>query len=167
MNMLRGDHNAITRSPDVLTTILTLSDQVEFAEIEMGKHEHEGDHARAALAAITVLMSRGMELSALLAVPDSQGVHYKQTAEQVSLFLQGLPGRLGEDQPIKPVLDELTLLDATCRELAATSLQEEMVAATHPRLICRRNAASRGKGSFYTSWMNCWTNCVSRWSSLK
>ncbi|MGV4875939.1 FUSC family protein [Acetobacter indonesiensis] len=132
VNMLRGDRQAVTHSPDVFGTILTLSDQVEFAEIEMGKHQHEGDHARAALAAMTVLMSRGMELSALLAVPNSQGTHYQDVSVQIGTFLKNLPDRLGNDQPIQPVLNDLTLLDSTCRELAATSLEDEMVAATHP-----------------------------------
>ncbi|MGO2958053.1 MAG: FUSC family protein [Acetobacter sp.] len=130
--LLRGERQAVAHSTDIFGTILTLSDQVEFAEIEMGRHQHEGDHARAALAAMTVLMSRGLELAALLAVPNSQGGHYRQTAEQVSNFLQTLPQRLKGQLPIQPVLAELSLQRATCRELAATCLQEEMVAATRP-----------------------------------
>ncbi|MCP1244782.1 FUSC family protein [Acetobacter cerevisiae] len=129
--LLQGDRRSVSTSPEVFSTILTLSDQVEFAEIEMGKHKHEGDHARAALAAMTVLMSRGLDLAALLQVPDSEGTHYQQTAAEVSHFLQTLPGRVDQDQPVAPVLRELDELCATCRQLAAACLDEEMVAATH------------------------------------
>ncbi|MCP1221829.1 FUSC family protein [Acetobacter orientalis] len=132
VRLLGGDRQAIAHSTDVFGTILTLSDQVEFAEIEMGRHQHEGDHARAALAAMTLLMSRGLELGALLAVPNSQGSRYQATAAQATTFLQTLPTRLAGEQPIQPVLADLALLRATCRELASTCLEEEMVAATHP-----------------------------------
>ncbi len=128
--LLQGDRRSVSTSPEVFSTILTLSDQVEFAEIEMGKHRHEGDHARAALAAMTVLMSRGLDLAALLRMPDSDGGHYQRTAADVSHFLQTLPGRLDQGESIAPVLQDLDELCATCRQLAATCLDEEMVAAT-------------------------------------
>ncbi|BAH98240.1 FUSC family protein [Acetobacter pasteurianus] len=132
LRLLQGDRRAVANSPGVFSTLIVLSDQVEFAEIEMGKHQHEGDHARAALAAITVLLSRGLDLGALLEVPHSQGVEYQDTARQVSSFLQALPDRLDNDQPIEPVLRDLTSLRATCRQLAASCLEKEMEAATHP-----------------------------------
>ncbi|MFT9387923.1 FUSC family protein [Acetobacter sp.] len=131
--LVAGERRAILSSPEVFSTIASLSDQVEFAEIEMGKHQHEGDHARAALAAITVLMSRGLDLGALVDVPLSLGADYLRVAAGVQDFLQGLPGRLGqEDQSLAPVMAELTTLRATCRQLAATCLEQEMIAATHP-----------------------------------
>lgn len=130
--LLQGEQRSVSTSPEVFSTILALSDQVEFAEIEMGKHKHEGDHARAALAAMTVLMSRGLDLAALLQVPDSTGGHYRETASGISHFLQTLPARLEGGQPTAPVMRDLDALCATCRQQAATCLEEEMVAATHP-----------------------------------
>ncbi|KXV10538.1 FUSC family protein [Acetobacter malorum] len=144
--LLQGDRSSVSTSPEVFSTILTLSDQVEFAEIEMGKHKHEGDHARAALAAMTVLMSRGLDLAALLQVPDSEGGHYQQTAAEVSRFLQTLPGRVDQDQPVAPVLRDLDALCATCRQLAASCLDEEMVAATHTPVDLREERVISRQG---------------------
>lgn len=46
--------------------ILSINDQIEFSEAEMGPHGHEGDHARAALAAVSVLLSRGLGMTVRL-----------------------------------------------------------------------------------------------------
>lgn len=134
----------MANSPSVFTTIVGLSDQVEFAEVEMGEHQHEGDHARAALAAIAVLMSRGLDLGALLSMPESQGQEYQQVAGDVAQFLQTIPQRLSDDQPVAPVLRDLVALRATCTQLAATCLEQEMIAATHPPVdVAQESSLSR------------------------
>ncbi|MGE4521384.1 MAG: FUSC family protein [Acetobacter sp.] len=131
-SLLAGDRRAVLSSPGVFSTIATMSDQVEFAEIEMGARQHEGDHARAALAAITVLMSRGLELGTLINVPHSDGPDYQQLAARTASFLNDLPARLEGEQPISPVLADLAHLRADSRQLATACLEREMVAATHP-----------------------------------
>ncbi|GBQ45837.1 FUSC family protein [Acetobacter ghanensis] len=144
VRLLGGDRRAVANSPSVFTTIVGLSDQVEFAEVEMGEHQHEGDHARAALAAIAVLMSRGLDLGALLSMPESQGQEYQQVAGDVAQFLQTIPQRLSDDQPVAPVLRDLVALRATCTQLAATCLEQEMIAATHPPVdVAQESSLSR------------------------
>lgn len=58
-SLLAGDEEALIRSRAMFGPILSINDQIEFSEAEMGPHGHEGDHARAALAAVSVLLSRG------------------------------------------------------------------------------------------------------------
>lgn len=144
--LLSGDREAIASSPTVFSTIVALSDQVEFAEIEMGRRQHEGDHARAALAAITVLMSRGLDLGALVDVPQSHGPEYENIAGQVKAFLQTLPARLEGDSTVAPVLADLTSLRATCRQFAATCLEQEMVLATSPPVDLTQEAIISRQG---------------------
>lgn len=155
ISTIKGDRQAVVSSSDVFGTILTLSDQIEFAEIEMGKHHHEGDHARAALAAMTVLLSRGMELLALQGTVAEKGSDFQQIIEQTERFLQVLPDRLQADMSAVPVLAELVQLQGLCRSMAALCLEAEMTAAVRPLLICSVKGLSPGRGSFYTSLMRC------------
>ncbi|MBB2167114.1 FUSC family protein [Gluconacetobacter aggeris] len=126
-DLLGGDGQALTRARGVFSTITTLSDQIEFAEVELGRHHgHEGDHARAALARVAVLLSRGLDLSALLHMPGHvQGDVFSTTAASVRTFLLALPARL-QAGDVQPSLLQLAGLRATCRQAIADSLGEEM-----------------------------------------
>ncbi|GBQ32368.1 FUSC family protein [Gluconacetobacter azotocaptans] len=131
--LLAGDGQVLSRARSVFATITTLSDQIEFAEVELGRHHgHEGDHARAALARIAVLLSRGLDLAALMHMPGgvpADGFH--ANAEGVRTFLLDLPARL-ESGDVRPVLDRLGALRAACRQSIADSLGEEMGSDSRP-----------------------------------
>lgn len=146
ISTIKGDRQAVVSSSDVFGTILTLSDQIEFAEIEMGKHHHEGDHARAALAAMTVLLSRGMELLALQGTVAEKGSDFQQIIEQTERFLQVLPDRLQADMSAVPVLAELVQLQGLCRSMAALCLEAEMTAAVRPPVDMQREGIIAGQG---------------------
>jgi uncharacterized membrane protein YccC len=125
--LLAGDAQVLLQARGLFTTITSLSDQIEFAEVEMGRHHgHEGDHARAALARVAVLLSRGLDMAALMHVPDCvPGDAFHATADRVRAFLLDLPARL-EDGDISPTLRLLGELRADCRQDVAESLGMEM-----------------------------------------
>ncbi|MCE2565113.1 FUSC family protein [Komagataeibacter sp. FNDCF1] len=62
--MLAGQDVGFLRSRTLLGSVFSISDQIEFSEVEMRHRTHAGDHARAALATVAVVMSRGMGLVA-------------------------------------------------------------------------------------------------------
>lgn len=132
IHLLKGDSRSVVKSPEVFTTIAALSDDVEFAQVEIGDHKHEGDHARAALAAISLLMCRGLDLGALLAMPYDHGEHYRIMRDKVAEFFKTLPSRLIDEQPIEPVMYELMALRAEAVQMHAECFELEMRTATDP-----------------------------------
>lgn len=130
--MLQGNRDALRNSPEMLATLASLGDQIEFAEIEMGRHGHEGDHARAALAGIGTLFSRGFDLAALMDDPASYGPRWQALADRSRDFLLHLADRLPDPDQFAPVMSELAALRSTSRLEAATCLETEMEMVTHP-----------------------------------
>ncbi|ACI51811.1 Fusaric acid resistance protein conserved region [Gluconacetobacter diazotrophicus PA1 5] len=131
--LLAGDAQVLSKARGLFSTITSLSDQIEFAEVEMGRHHgHEGDHARAALARVAVLLSRGLDMAALMHMPDCvPGDAFHATADRVRAFLLDLPARL-EERDIGPSLQRLAALRADCRQAVAESLGTEMGSDTLP-----------------------------------
>ncbi len=129
---LTGDRKALRNSPEMLASLASLGDQIEFAEIEMGKHGHEGDHARAALSDIAALFSRALDLSALMDDPSSYGTTWQKVADRSHDFLLSLPDRLKDPPEFPGLMAELASLRADCRLDAATCLDIEMNMVTHP-----------------------------------
>ncbi|MFT8712505.1 FUSC family protein [Komagataeibacter rhaeticus] len=126
--VLAGNGQVLRQARGVFSNITTLSDQIEFAEVEMGAHRgHEGDHARAALARVAMLLSRGLDLAALMhganMVP---GASFNAISARVQAFLQDMAPRLEASDDITPVLARLAELQAACRQSVADSLDEEM-----------------------------------------
>ncbi|WP_264802249.1 FUSC family protein [Ameyamaea chiangmaiensis] len=65
--LLGGNLEAFSATRALFSTIADLTDQVEFAEVELGRNRgHEGDHARAAMGWVADLMSRGLAIAALI-----------------------------------------------------------------------------------------------------
>ncbi|MDG6095486.1 FUSC family protein [Acetobacter sp. AN02] len=124
--VLSGRRDAISSSADTFAALAALSDQVEFAEIEMGKHGHEGDHARAALACVAALFSRGLDLETLMTDPLASGPSFQKLCHRVSDFLRGLPARLTPDGDISAVMAELRALNADCHFVSSECLAKEM-----------------------------------------
>lgn len=62
VDLLNGKQDGLMRSRALFGSIPSLADQTEFSNIEMGPHSHAGDHARAALAAISTFLTRGISL---------------------------------------------------------------------------------------------------------
>ena len=130
--LLGGDRNALRTSAEMMATLAGLGDQIEFAEIEMGKHGREGDHARAALSGVAALFSRGLELAALMADPASCGASWDRLAADSRSFLLSLPDRLTDPAEFSAVMIELNTLRSTSRVEAAGCLAQEMEMVTHP-----------------------------------
>ncbi|MBE7730426.1 FUSC family protein [Komagataeibacter sp. FXV3] len=126
--LLSGDTQVLKKARGVFSNITTLSDQIEFAEVEMGSHRgHEGDHARAALARVAMLLSRGLDLAALMqgpcGMPDAA---FAATSSEVEAFLKDMASQIESSDDIHPVLARLAALQASCRQSVADSLDEEM-----------------------------------------
>ena len=126
--LLSGDAQILRKARGVFTNITTLSDQIEFAEVEMGSHRgHEGDHARAALARVAMLLSRGLDLAALMNGPGgTPGAAFRATSSKVQAFLKDMAPQLDASDDISPVLARLADLQAACRQSVTDSLDEEM-----------------------------------------
>ncbi|QDH12990.1 FUSC family protein [Formicincola oecophyllae] len=99
-------------------TMLRINNDIEFTEVEMGPHGHEADHARAALAAISVLLARGFglvnQLEELVQNPDCHTL-----IEEILSFLKTLPECLPDPALIPELLAELQHLRDICRQYAA------------------------------------------------
>ncbi|GAN62857.1 FUSC family protein [Acetobacter indonesiensis] len=125
-SLLSGDDEALVRSRAMFGPILSINDQIEFSEVEMGPHGHEGDHARAALAAVSVLLSRGLGMAVRLQYVDTDQPAFRETAIRVSTFLNGLSPQLETDETVQNLLRELQLLRAECRQQIVDALTSEI-----------------------------------------
>lgn len=130
--LLSGDREALRNSPEMFSSLASLGDQIEFAEIEMGKHGHEGDHARLALADIATLFARALDLSALLQPSDTRGEMWNEVVQESRTFLQTLPDRLKKISDFPDLMTDLERLRGRCRQVAADCLADEMEMVTHP-----------------------------------
>ncbi|MBB2157516.1 FUSC family protein [Gluconacetobacter diazotrophicus] len=124
-DLLAGDQQAFIRSRALFGTILTINDQIEFSEVEMGPHGHEGDHARAALAAVSVLLSRGLGMTARMRALGVPHQTFTETSLLVRTYLQGLPQRLKRDEDVLAAIDDLRALRGVCRQQVVNALTEE------------------------------------------
>ncbi|CDG39245.1 Hypothetical membrane-spanning protein [Asaia bogorensis] len=113
------------KARELFATILRLNSEIEFAEIEMGPHGHEGDHARAALAAVSILLSRGFGMAARLAALAHSHGSFHETSHHAQLFLRGLEARLRDAEPVQGILADLHLLIEECRVHAAPFIRPD------------------------------------------
>nr|WP_242008488.1 FUSC family protein [Acetobacter ghanensis] len=128
-SLLAGDDEALIRSRAMFGPILSINDQIEFSEAEMGPHGHEGDHARAALAAVSVLLSRGLGMTVRLQYVQTDQPIFRETAAKVSAFLSGLPARLNTESGVRTILRDLQLLRAECHQQIVDALTHEIGSA--------------------------------------
>ncbi|MBO1323852.1 FUSC family protein [Acetobacter sp. TBRC 12305] len=131
-SLLSGDREAMIRSRAMFGPILSINDQIEFSEIEMGPHGHEGDHARAALAAVSVLLSRGLGMAVRLQYVQTDQPAFRETAARVSEFLTSVPQRLDTDEEVQALLRDLQLLRAECHQQIVDALTREIGTAFGP-----------------------------------
>ncbi|MCI2007324.1 MAG: FUSC family protein [Acetobacter peroxydans] len=131
-SLLAGDKEAVVRSRTLFGPILTINDQIEFSEIEMGPHGREGDHARAALSAVSVLLSRGLGMAVRLQYVQTDQPAFRSTSTRVSEFLSSLPARLNSDEPIRLILRDLQLLRAECHQQIVDALTHEIGSVFDP-----------------------------------
>ncbi|WP_408869804.1 FUSC family protein [Gluconacetobacter tumulisoli] len=124
-DLLAGDEQAFVRSRALFGALLSINDQIEFSEIEMGPHGHEGDHARAALAAVSVLLSRGLGMTARMKALGAAPQAFVETSLLVRTFLLALAPRLQDDDGIPLVIEDLRSLRAVCRQQVVNALTEE------------------------------------------
>ncbi|GBR11573.1 fusaric acid resistance protein FusB [Asaia spathodeae NBRC 105894] len=113
------------KARELFATILRLNSEIEFAEIEMGPHGHEGDHARAALAAVSILLSRGFGMAARLAALSHSHGSFRETSHDAQIFLRGLEARLKAQEPVQSILADLHILIEDCRVHAAPFIRSD------------------------------------------
>ncbi|WP_373320764.1 FUSC family protein [Acetobacter estunensis] len=124
--LLEGNQAALVRSRALFGPLLTINDQIEFSEVEMGPHAHEGDHARAALAAVSVLLSRGLGMAVRLQSLDQAQPVFQKTAILTRTFFESVPTRLDRDEDVETLRHDLALLRAECRQRIVDALTEEI-----------------------------------------
>ncbi|MFT8325739.1 FUSC family protein [Gluconobacter oxydans] len=125
----RGALNAARRQ---FGTILTINDQIEFAEVEMGPHGHEGDHARAALAAVSALLSRGFGMAMRLQVLNHNHPAFTKTADEILAFLKQFPQRLPDQNAVPALLADLQHFRDICRLYAAPHRENDVRSDLEP-----------------------------------
>lgn len=114
--ILTGEENALANVQTIFTQITTLGDQVEFAEVELGRRDHAGDHARAALGDIAVLLARALDLATLMRLPLSQDDDFRVEADRIRNIFIGLPARLESSESMDSILAGLRELRQDCRK---------------------------------------------------
>ncbi|WP_051292002.1 FUSC family protein [Acetobacter nitrogenifigens] len=125
-SLLEGNQAALIRSRALFGPLLSINDQIEFSEVEMGPHGHEGDHARAALAAVSVLLSRGLGMAVRIQSLEHEQPVFQATTEKTRAFLTNAPERLDSDESIAALRQDLSLLRGECRQRIVDALTEEI-----------------------------------------
>ncbi|GBR52323.1 fusaric acid resistance protein FusB [Neokomagataea thailandica NBRC 106555] len=118
-SILGEDRGAINAARRQFGTLLQINDQIEFAEVEMGPHGHEGDHARAALASVSALLSRGFGMAMRLQLLHHEHEDFSLAADEILLFLKDFPRRLADQSALHDLLAELQHLRDVCHQYAA------------------------------------------------
>jgi len=113
-DILTERDGALSEARDLFGPLLKINDEIEFSEVEMGPHGHEGDHARAALAAVSVLLSRVFGMSARLGQLNSKSGTFRNTARQTCDLLRSLPERIGRTGNIPALLGDIHFLREEC-----------------------------------------------------
>lgn len=116
-NLLAGKPNAMDNARSLFANVTALGDQVEFAEVELGHRDHAGDHARAALGDIAILLARGLDLATLMRLPMAQNDAFHAEAQAIRQFLDSLSSRLDDTAGMKEPLAELRELRRHCRRV--------------------------------------------------
>ncbi|MBS4074476.1 FUSC family protein [Ameyamaea chiangmaiensis] len=125
-HVLDGGEHAFQRSRALFGTILTINDQIEFTEVEMGHHGSEGDHARAALAAVSVLLSRALGMATrMAALPDEQS-DFRATAGMARDLMRDIPPLLAHDEGAANAMVRVRALQDQCRARITAALGEEL-----------------------------------------
>ncbi|QHI95727.1 FUSC family protein [Aristophania vespae] len=117
--VLGQDRIALTSARKQFGTILRINDEIEFSEIEMGAYGHEGDHARAALASVSALLSRGFGMATRLQLLTDEHPDFEVMTQEVLNFLSKFPKRLVKESELALLLEELQHLRDTCRQYAS------------------------------------------------
>lgn len=125
-SLLEGRQAALVRGRSLFGPLLSINDQIEFSEVEMGPHGHEGDHARAALAAVSVLLSRGLGMAVRLQSLPRKQEAFEHTAMLTREFLLTVPSRLDSDEAVANLRRDLARLRAECRQQIIDALTEEV-----------------------------------------
>lgn len=118
-DILTQKPNALIAARKQFGALIKANDEIEFTEIEMGAHGHEGDHARAALAAISALLSRGLGMATRLKLLTHEHPDLETITHAVLEFLKEFPQRLPIEAEISELLAELQHLRDLCRQYAS------------------------------------------------
>ncbi|WP_346343748.1 FUSC family protein [Gluconobacter wancherniae] len=142
--VLAGDPKALKDMQGVFGNVTALGDQVEFAEVELGRHDHAGDHTRAALADIAVLLARAQDLATLMRLPLSQDDAFRIEADNIRRFLLDIPDRLNGPEGISPILADLRDLHRECRLKVVAAFEAEDTEHDTREAILRHSMLQQG-----------------------
>ncbi|OUI85957.1 fusaric acid resistance protein FusB [Acetobacter tropicalis] len=148
-DLLLGQQDGLFRSQALMGSIPSLADQTEFSDIEMGPHSHAGDHARAALGAISTFLSRGLTLhihmQAAAPLPDT----FQTLLRKLSLLLSQVPNQIKSDNPVGAAIairQEFTRYRTDCLQRSVDDLiafEQLRIQSDHPTQAMRDLLESR------------------------
>lgn len=130
-DVLDQDRSLALQGRELFGRILRLNSEVEYLEIEMGPHGHEGDHARADLAAVAVLLTRCLGMTARLAALKHREPRLNDMLARVREFVLTITPRLEQEAPLTDILTELHLLRISCRDAVITPQTHDDAPASH------------------------------------
>lgn len=99
--LLLGEKDGLFRSRALMGSIPSLTDQVEFSEIEMGPHAHVGDHARAVLASLSTFLARGLSLHIHMEAAAPLPETFKKSLSGFAHILNSAPDHLKGTNPVE------------------------------------------------------------------
>ncbi|GAN66061.1 fusaric acid resistance protein FusB [Acetobacter orientalis NRIC 0481] len=100
-DLLTGAQDGLMRSRALFGSIPSLADQTEFSTIEMGPHSHAGDHTRAALAAISTFLARGVSLHQHMLAAAPVPENFKQQLHTLRTLLSQVPAQFNSPDPVQ------------------------------------------------------------------
>ncbi|KXV62281.1 fusaric acid resistance protein FusB [Acetobacter orleanensis] len=134
--LLLGQKDGLFRSRALMGSIPSLADQIEFSEIEMGPHEHIGDHARAVLASISTFLARGLSMHIHMDAAAPLPETFKQSLSDFAHILTTIPDRLNAPsdliEAVRQIRADLYHSRTNCLQTATDTLILFEEARTQP-----------------------------------
>lgn len=118
-NILEKTPGALSTARQQFEMLIKANNEIEFSEIEMGARDHAGDHARATLAAVSILLSRGVGMATRLQLLTNDHQDLNTITNEVLTFLDSFSGRVSQEHEIPDLLADLQHLRDICRQYAA------------------------------------------------
>ncbi|WP_232275777.1 FUSC family protein [Komagataeibacter oboediens] len=129
--MMAGRDAGFLRSRTLLGSVFSISDQIEFSEVEMQHRTHAGDHARAALAAVAVVMSRGLGLAARIREAGAVPPAFTNSLAMAKALFADMQAQMDGPDPVAAVPGlraRIRMLGAECRQ----QLVNDIIAVSGP-----------------------------------
>lgn len=126
IKMLEGDDWAVQRSDQLLLSIISLNNNIEFREKEMRGTGHTGDHARAVLSSVLGLIVKAYGFSILLKQTEDKTINFPHIIPLTQIYLQELLNHLKSGHDFVDTLKALNSLRWECRQRIADSFYRHL-----------------------------------------